>query len=253
MTSPVTSRFHVEATGPGMANVLYLHAEHGPRVEQPFVDALSRTSVVAVGHHPGFGAHAVDQSAHSVLDIAFGYLSYLDELPPGVQVDLVGSSLGGWIALHIATMYGHRIRKLAVIGPIGVKLTPPSERDFIDVFALPDQEVNQLAFADPTKAPFSGTDLSDDDILERAATREALVRYGWEPYLHDTSLRHRLYRINVPTLFVVGSSDRFVREGYYRDFAYLVPDAQLCTVDGGHYPVIENPDGARDALTSFLG
>src|SRR5579863_420178 len=196
------SGLHVELSAPGTPRVLYLHAEYGPRIERPFTTAMGGTRPVAVGHHPGFGASGVNSGLTSVLDVAFAYLSYLDTLPEGAVVDLVGSSLGGWMALHIATMYGHRLRKLVLLNPLGVKLTPPHERDFADLFALPDDHVARIAFCDASKAPFTGADLSDEDILERAAAREALVRYGWEPYLHDKALKTRLDRIQVPTLLV---------------------------------------------------
>jgi pimeloyl-ACP methyl ester carboxylesterase len=245
--------YHVDCAATGAPDVLYLHSEHGPRVEQPFVQALGAAGSVAVGHHPGYGEAPVNPNATTVTDLAFGYLSYLDTLPAGTKVDLVGSSLGGWVALHIATMYSHRIRNLALVAPLGLKLTPPSERDFLDVFAMSDTEINAVTFKDPAKAPFSGDTLSDDEILERAANREGLVRYGWEPYLHDRSLPHRLSRIAVPTLILTGTGDHLIRSGYYEEFAQLVPGARLQFLeDVGHYAAIEDPESAASVVTDFL-
>jgi len=133
------------------------------------------------------------------------------------------------------------------------KANPPSERDFLDVFATSEAEVNALTFSDPAKAPFTGDGLSDDEILERAANAEGLVRYGWEPYLHDRPLRHRLSRIAVPTLILSGAGDRLVRSGYYEQVAQLVPGARLQTLEAvGHYAAIEDPVSAAAAVTAFL-
>ena len=79
------------------------------------------------------------------------------------------------------------------------------------------------------------------------------MRYGWEPYLHDQSLKRRLSRVTVPTLFLAGADDGLVRDGYYQDFSRLVSGAQLNGIEGcGHYPAIESADAAAAVVSAFL-
>ena len=39
---------------------------------------------------------------------------------------------------------------------------------------------------------------------------ETFTRFGWEPYLHNPKLKHRLHRIRIPTLFLWGTHDRIL-------------------------------------------
>jgi len=60
--------------------------------------------------------------------------------------------------------------------------------------------------------------------------------------------------VRVPVLAVHGRRDRSAPYGGARDWAAMLPDARLLTVeDAGHAPWIEAPDLVFEAIETFLG
>ena len=55
------------------------------------------------------------------------------------RVDLVGCSIGGWIAAEMATKAPERFDKLVLVGPVGVKTGPVDKLDIPDIFAMPQE------------------------------------------------------------------------------------------------------------------
>ena len=88
------------ARRPG-APLLFLHGGRGAGVWLPFFKALSEHFDVIVPEHPGFGRSDTPDWLDNVGDLANFYLEFIDKL--GLRdVNLVGTSLGGWIAADIA-------------------------------------------------------------------------------------------------------------------------------------------------------
>ena len=87
-----------------------------------------------------------------------------------------------------------------------------------------------------------------------ARNREATALYGWDPYLHDPKLKHRLHRIDVPTLLLWGADDRFVTPGSYgAAYQSLISGARLDTITGaGHFPHLERPDAFAERVAGWL-
>ena len=56
--------------------------------------------------------------------------------------------------------------------------------------------LDRLIWHDPTLAP-GASKFTDEQLKIVAANRVALSLYGWDPYLHNPKLRHRLHRIKV--------------------------------------------------------
>jgi pimeloyl-ACP methyl ester carboxylesterase len=55
-------------------------------------------------------------------------------------------------------------------------------------------------------------------------------------------------------LTIQGSDDRVVPYGAGRDWAFLLPQARLLTIEGGsHFPWIEAPEKVFGAIRTFLG
>lgn len=244
---------HIDYLGAGTPYVLYLHSELGPELDGRFVAELAAGRPVAVPHMPGFASSEADPALTSITDLVYVYLDFIDSLPPDAKVGLVGSSLGGWLALEIAAVYGHRISSLVLIGTVGVKLSGRTESDFVDVFNRDDSDALRACFADISHAPLITASSTDQEILTRARYRESLVRYGWQPYLHNPKLRQRLGRLAAPTFVVYGAEDKFVRPGYYDDLSDAIAGAKTLSVpDVGHFPAIERPEATSSLVASVL-
>src|ERR671927_177648 len=93
--------------------LLFLHSAQGfnPRDEVAGLIAARRRLIAP--SHPGFGRSALPDWLDSPDDIAHVYLELMDELKLA-SVDLVGCSIGGWIAAEMASKAPERFRKLVL-------------------------------------------------------------------------------------------------------------------------------------------
>ena len=148
-------------------------------------------------------------------DIAYLYLDLLDRLDLRDTV-LVGSSLGGWIALEMAVRSENRLGRLVLIDSVGVKFGTREERDIADIYALPADEVLRRTFVDPARHVPDYARLDDREALAIARDREATSLYGWKPYMHDPALVHWLHRITRPGAGAVGRAGRHRRALLWR-------------------------------------
>ena len=185
-------------------------------------------------------------------DLAYFYLDLL-EAHDLKDVTLVGSSLGGFVALEIAIKASPRVKRLVLADSYGVKFGKPTDREIADVFAQPPGELARLSYHDPALGAFDGTKLTDEEAYIFARNREAAVRYGWSPYMHDVKMRARLHRVQVPTLVLWGASDGVVKPDYGRALTEAIKGARFELIERcGHYPHIERPDVFAQKILAFM-
>ena len=238
-----------EGSGPPL---LYLHAEQYVEQASPYLAALAKRWTVIAPRHPGYGATPVPADFRSVDDLAYLYLDLLDRLGHE-RVVLVGASLGGWTALEMCVRNHARMSKLVLVSSVGVKLSGREERDFADLFYLPDIQAFPLLFADPERHAPDYASLSVAQLEGLARERQMLAHYGWRPYLHNPGLKRWLHRVGVPTLVLWGEADGFATPAYGRSLASALPAAQFTLVpEAGHYPEIEQPDAVIRAIDAFV-
>jgi pimeloyl-ACP methyl ester carboxylesterase len=234
------------------APLLYLHGGAGIGIDLPFVDVLAKSHRVIAPSHPGFGKSSLPDWLDSIDDIAHLYLELMERLGL-TQTDVVGFSIGGWIAADLATKAPERIKRLVLIGPVGVKTGSVDKLDIPDVFAMPRENIDRLRFHDPKKNPIDLSVLSDDELQVVARNSETLALLTWEPYMHNPKLNHRLHRVTMPTLFLRGASDGIVSADYLARYAKLLPNARIETVAAaGHLPHVEQRDTAAAKVLEFL-
>jgi pimeloyl-ACP methyl ester carboxylesterase len=234
------------------APLLMLHGGGGFDQQQPLNALLAKQRWLICPSHPGFGKSPLPDWLDSVDDIAHVYLELMDKL--GVAtVELIGCSIGGWIAAEMATKVPERFTKVLFVGPVGVKTGSPDRLDLPDVFALSTPDLNRLLFRDPVKMAPDPASLTDDELAIIVRNRETLALLAWEPYMHNPKLKHRLHRITSPTLFLRGDSDGLVSEEYLQAYARLVPKARTEIIrDAGHAPHLEQPEAFAAAALAFL-
>jgi pimeloyl-ACP methyl ester carboxylesterase len=234
------------------APLLYLHGGGGIGLDVTFLERLAQQRRVIAPSHPGFGKSSLPDWLDSIDDIAHVYLELLDRLSL-TRVDLVGFSIGGWIAADIATKVPERLNRLVLIGPVGVKTGKPDKLDVPDVFAMAREKLDALRFHDPANNPVDLAKLPDDQLNIVARNNETLALLTWEPYMHNPKLNHRLHRVNVPTLFLRGASDGIVSADYLERYARLVPNARIDTIAAaGHLPHVEQRETTAAKVLQFL-
>src|ERR1041384_1321594 len=228
--------------------LLFLHGGDYVAQNRPLLDRLAHRWHVIAPRHPGFGNTPRPAWFRSIHDIAYLYLDLIErlELDNGL---LVGSSLGGWIALEMAVRSQARLGGLVLIDSLGLKYGGREERDIADIYALPADEVVRRTFSDPARFVPDYAALDEAELQAIARDREATALYGWKPYMHNPALVHWLHRITVPSLVLWGDKDGIVAPSYGEKLAASLPSARFERIAGAaHYPQIEQPEAVADRI-----
>ena len=231
--------------------LLYLHAGEGLDPDEALLRTLSKDFRVTALAHPGFGLSDRPPYIQTVDDLAYFYLDYLDAV--GLRdLTLVGSSLGAWIALEIATKDISRIHRLVLDNPVGLRFRQRTERDFLDIFQEAPPDWSKLLLAGSPQDERNWEAEPEDVALRAARNREAFTKYAWDPYLYNPQLKWRMHRVTCPALVLWGEQDRIASRDYATAFADTLPNGELTPVPhAGHYAFHDQPDMMAQAVLNF--
>jgi pimeloyl-ACP methyl ester carboxylesterase len=245
-------KLQIERRGKG-APLLLIPGEEALEREAAFLDELAKSYEVIIPSPPGFGTSTRPDWVTGPDDIAYMMLDVIDSL--GLKnVPVVGFSFGGWIAAEMATKNDTAISKLVLVDAYGIKTGAPTERDIADVWLLNPADVTALKWYDAAKGKRDYTAMPEDAVTIVARNNETFARFGWEPYMHNPKLKHRLHRIKVPTLLIWGENDGIVTTKYGEAYRKLIPGARMAVIpQAGHLPHIEQPQVFLAELKKFLG
>jgi 2-hydroxymuconate-semialdehyde hydrolase len=244
--------------------VLLLHGS-GPGVTatanwRPVIPAISADRRVIAPDQLGFGGTATGEKT------TFGRaawtdhaLALLDTLEIGA-VDVIGNSMGGAIALSMAAARPQAIRRIVLMGSMGVAMALPSGLNSVWGYSPGVEQMRQVIglFA-------HNRELITDELVEMRyqASLDPPVRDSWaamfpEPrqrWVDDLALSGaELAAIAAPALLVHGRDDRVVP---WRDSSAqlvdLLPDSRLHVLSGcGHWTMIEKTAEFLAVVQSFL-
>ncbi|MDB5842368.1 MAG: 2-hydroxymuconate semialdehyde hydrolase [Herminiimonas sp.] len=208
----------------------------------------------------GFGYTDVPPDIEYNLDTWIGHLvAFLDAL--GIeQTDVVGNSFGGGLALAMAIRHPERVRKLVLMGSVGVSFpltpgldavwgyTPSVEnmRGLLDVFAYNRALVNdELA-----------------ELRYRASIREGVQEAFSQMFSPGPRQRHidalaspeqDIRALPHKTLVIHGREDKVIPLSNSLALAALIPNAQLHVFPHcGHWTQIEWAQDFNTAVAAFL-
>ncbi len=191
-----------------------------------------------------FGAKV--EAPYTLSDMANDVAGLIDELGFG-SAHVVGTSLGGMVAQHLAIEHPHKVRSL-----ISVMSTPGARR------YLPEPRALRALFRPVPRTPEQAGEhmvgvfeTIGSDAWPRDAARERLRRAGAIAFSRGVNprgfLRHfaavlasgdrrpRLSRVAVPTLVIHGSRDPMFPLSAGRDMSRMMPDATWLPISGmGH-------------------
>jgi pimeloyl-ACP methyl ester carboxylesterase len=229
--------------------LIYFHGADGSRGFDELLPLAERHRLI-VPIHPGFGGSDDDLMINSMLDYVVHYAALFDALRLDEPVDLVGHSLGGWIASLFAIFQGHRLRRLALACPAGLRVP---EHPGADLFLIPPEKLPSILVASPTVLAkmFEG-EVTVDMKVGRYREMTSLARVIWGRS-YDPKLDRWLKRVSVPTLILWGKQDRVLPVQQAQRWAdRLGGEAKVSTFDGvGHLVFLESP-GAVERVASFL-
>lgn len=277
MTAPTLDAGRVEAAGVSTAvidtgtpagatapPVLLLHGS-GPGVTafanwRAIIPALSAGRRVIAPDQLGFGGTATGERRTYGRTAWTGHaLALLDTLGIGT-VDIIGNSMGGAIALSIAEERPQKVRRLVLMGSMGVAMALPGGLDAVWGYAPGMEQMRQVVglFA-------HNRDLITDELVELRyrASLEPPVRDSWaamfppprQRWVDDLALSGaELAAIGAPVLLVHGRDDRVVPwRSSSAQLVDLLPDARLHVLSRcGHWTMIERTADFLAVVQPFL-
>lgn len=245
-------RMRVLSKGSGPA-VVFLHGPWGLAWD-PFLDELARHFTVHAPEHPGTTPDAPDDVYR--LDGLWDLVLCYDELFNALSLDtasLIGHSFGGMMACELAASTPRRIRRLAMIDPIGFW----RDKDpVVNWMMLSPTDLPAHVFHDP-----KGTAAQHMFGADGQQTPEARLRTTWAMGttgkfiwpLPDKGLKKRIHRVTAPSLLIWGANDRLVPPVYAEEFTRRLPGARLDIVaHAGHAPHLEHPQAVAGIVEKFL-
>lgn len=225
---------------PGMLN--------DARVWQPVVAALGDAAEIRIADMTG-GA--------SMQDLARSAWSLLADLAPERRLVVAGFSMGGYAALEMLAAPARRVDALALIDTSARPESPESravrektivaiERDFAKVVE------GLLGFA--THASFQADAAAMDALrtMMRAVGAVAAIRQN-RAIMARSDHRALTRSLALPTVVVVGDTDRITPPELADELAALIPRARLERLpDCGHMAPLERPQQVAAALRTLL-
>jgi len=222
------------------------------------------------------GSHGSDPADDYRLESYVADLEALREHLGVEQLDLLGFSHGGIVAMAYAAAFGSRIRRLLLVDTLAVwgEEAEAAMNDGIE------KRRGEPWFAEAAKAieaEQAGEFSSVDELIANVQRQAPLYFHRWEgneqigrqlssDFAHSEplhqfntvefptlDLRGELRTIEAPTLVVVGDDDMIAGPVCADAIVRELPDAQLVTIpDSGHFVYVEQPEAFRAALTEFL-
>ena len=226
--------------------LLFLHGASGAPVIMPFMEKLAQRFDVLVPEHPGYGLSDEPEWLDNIHDAAYFYLDFLKQLDLR-KVSLVGSSMGGWMAMEMAVRDTSRLKSLVLVSPAGI--AAPGVQP-ADIFLMPPEELVRRLFHDQKIAEQRLAEpMTPEAIDVSLKNRHTTARLAWEPRLHDPHLPKWLHRIDVPVKIVWGREDRILPVGFVEEYKRLLPRARIHVLESvGHLPHAEKADQFVDIV-----
>jgi pimeloyl-ACP methyl ester carboxylesterase len=225
----------------------------------PLLPYLSRHLRLILVDIRGHGRSSKPECCYTRFDFAYDVKLLLDAL--GVRrADIVGHSLGSFIAQTYAETWPERTRRVVLISSSGCPrpgLPPPkpaydyaaqirSLHDPID----PDSPFMVEWWSSPTPV--------DAEFLRRERGDAAAIPLRvWlavlDQGLEECDLQRTLPRLKAPTLLIWGGKDPIMGEDVRQTLREALPHAQVKVFPAlGHNPFWEDPRGSAAVINAFL-
>lgn len=234
--------------------LLILHDELGQPGWLQVHEELARNYTVYAPSLPGFGVTDRLDWVMNVRDISTWLLWALEDMGLS-NPNVVGFSLGGWIAAEMATQNPQAFNKMALAAPAGI-LPPTGE--ILDMFLIVSKEFITAGVHDTAAAQYQAVcpdEPTPEQVEAWETAREEACRLTWRPYMHDRSLPHRLGRLkNLPSLIVWGLNDEVVPPSAAEVYNASIAGSRLVILENcGHRSDVDKPAELVSHLREFFG
>ena len=183
------------------------------------------------------------------------------------QIELIGNSMGGYIAAEVAIQFPERVKRLVLVSAAGISSA--------EVLQVPILMVGRIAAALATNSVARYRRMAARPItrhmslalvarhprlLKADLAYEGFFKGGGKPGFDDAlrasldyDFRDRLGDVKVPTLIVWGERDSIIPVRDADQFESLIEDSRKVVMeDCGHVPMAERPQAFNELVIEFL-
>jgi pimeloyl-ACP methyl ester carboxylesterase len=183
------------------------------------------------------------------------------------EVNLVGNSMGGYVAAEVAIQFPERVGRLVLVSAAGISSAETLQAPILTfgrvATALATNTVAQyrkLASRPVTRHISLALVARHPRLLKPDLAYEGFFKGagkgGFDDALRaslDYDFRDRLPEVKVPTLIVWGEKDSIIPVRDADEFERLIEDSRKIVMrDTGHIPMAERPVTFNDVLVDFL-
>jgi pimeloyl-ACP methyl ester carboxylesterase len=226
-------------------------------------DALAAEREVILVDYPGVGS-STGEPSRTIPSMARQMIAFADALGLA-EIDLLGFSIGGFVAQEISLVRPTLVRRLALAatGPKGAPFMHGWREDIADAARGESNPENLLyimfAHTETSQAKGreflgrfmrrqDGRDAPTSDAA-RDAQYDAVVEWG----IPDHAALQRLTGIKSPTLVIQGDGDLMIPTKLSHLLAGLIPDARIRIYpDAAHGFLFQYPTEVAAEVTAFL-
>jgi pimeloyl-ACP methyl ester carboxylesterase len=184
------------------------------------------------------------------------------------RVDVVGNSMGGFVASEVAIQFPQLVGRLVLVSAAGISSASASRAPVLTAGRI---ATAVTAYTAARHRAIARRPITRHLALAFVARYPSRLRsdFVWEGFMKGTGkpgfddalracleydFRDRLSEIRSPTLIVWGESDSVVPVGDAEEYERLIPDSRKVVMeDTGHVPMAERPAVFNDLLLDFLG
>ncbi|MBS3786769.1 alpha/beta fold hydrolase [Candidatus Bipolaricaulota bacterium] len=205
------------------------------------------------------GKSEIVDREYEMEDMARDVKGLIDELNLN-QVNVLGLSMGGYIAQHLALGWPDLVEKLILVsthagGPKYLAATGDLWEEILDVEGLSEREIYRKGYRYSVSEDF----FEDEETVEKLVDMRVEDAQPEEAYQRqfqaasEFDLSDRLGEIETDTLIVSGEEDRVVPGQFAEQLNEGIPNSRLEVVEGAaHLIHIEKPEVLNSLVTDFI-
>ena len=216
---------------------------------------------------PGFGLTPEPEDEEISIPGYGRYVNALcDKLGLG-EIDLVGNSMGGYVAAEVAIQFPERVSRLVLVSAAGISSAETLQAPILTFGRIATAiatnsaaRYRKLAARPLTRHASLALVARHPRLLKADLAYEGFFKGAGKPGFDDAlrasldyDFRDRLPEVKVPTLIVWGERDSIIPVRDADEFERLIEDSRKIVMkDTGHIPMAERPQTFNDLLVEFL-
>ena len=187
-------------------------------------------------------------------DFSIDFLKKFLKLLNVSDVNIIGSSDGGLLALEYAINYGSEVEKLVLVSPTGtMRYVSTTLKHYTGMALYPTYENISRILQQMMYAPKMISETLIYDLINRIKIPN--FKFSFMSKLMNLNDHSKLttdrLNIDVPTLIIWGRNDQVNPVHYAKKFK--IPNSKIVILDKcGHYPHIEKPLEFSNIVLNFI-